>query len=194
MNYESFSASDFLADPRFRRWVLHRDRECTAFWESWLLQYPEKRDEINEAKAILYALRERAEVCDDQEIEKKITATLARIQSDGRRSGSRFTGLPDSRKHPVRKLRYWLSAASVVLLLAAGWFWTRQPEKQELMSSEIDGTPRTTVLAKSTATDEKRIVLEDGSTVTLAPGSELSYPAGFDSLYREVSLIGEAFF
>ncbi len=186
MRYEFFTVSDFLGDPQFRKWVLENDRNSEIFWNGWLQKHPEKLEEVNEAKALLYALRERMQLPDDKEIEKQVAVTLTRLHS----------------QHPatigssplVRKFYYGVSAASLFALLALGWFYIDRndiPAVSDLLAAEAENNR---VVVRSTKTTSRSVLLEDGSRIVLAPDSELSYPGSFDSLSREVYLKGEAFF
>ncbi len=78
---------------------------------------------------------------------------------------------------PARMLPWMALAASVVLLLAAGLFWYRQPVTWTAPTGQ-------TVAAH----------LPDGSTVHLNRGAALRYARAFGRQHRHVELEGEAFF
>ncbi len=90
-----------------------------------------------------------------------------------------------------------LSAAAVLLFLLT-WsaykiFYTPAPfsliDKQTTIFSKID-----TIYHSNDRTHEQKIVLEDGSIVTLYPGSKLSYRTHFDEHARDINLDGMARF
>src|SRR5688572_29411253 len=96
-----------------------------------------------------------------------------------------------------RFLPYWRAAAvAASLLLVCGLIFYYSPTENELaetipMRSEQDAEK----LESVAATTLQRVQLTDGSTVTLQPGSSISYDAqNFGNTGREVFLQGEGFF
>jgi len=185
MGYEFFTVSDFLADQKFKSWVLDNDADSAAFWNSWLKEHPGKREEIEEARALLYALQEKLEPVDKREIDRRVAITLDQIRS--RKPSS------SPLQKPVRPLLALISAACVAALVLVGWFLSGTGHDHFIFDQSEPVTGKR-VVVRSSATGHEHIVLEDGSRIVLAPGSELSYPDSFDSLTREVYLKGEAFF
>ncbi|GAB3918799.1 hypothetical protein GCM10028804_09260 [Larkinella terrae] len=99
---------------------------------------------------------------------------------------------------PVKSLRfrpYWAAAAVLAVLLGLGWYfqiWKTGdlPASQPVVS---DAQPPF-VERSNTGRKPERVILTDGSVVTLEPGSKIRYPAAFAAQNREVTLTGEAFF
>lgn len=95
--------------------------------------------------------------------------------------------------------RFWRSyrvgiAASVTLLLGFGaWWYLSKPQSQSTIVSTQQLNSEVT-FHDNTSAKPIRIDLEDGSTVTLSPHSQLQYPAHFAANKREVQLTGEALF
>lgn len=89
--------------------------------------------------------------------------------------------------------RRWMAAASIILLLvtASLFFLLNNREDKDSFASFI---PRNTLVHSNPGSMPKTVALEDGSIVTLQPGSSLHYPKAFASDKREVYLEGEAFF
>jgi ferric-dicitrate binding protein FerR (iron transport regulator) len=99
------------------------------------------------------------------------------------------------KKQSVFSWKYAAAACLLGLVLISGIFWFRTNAKAP--------APGTLVAAKVTAgfleeantgNTPKDIQLEDGSTVSLYPGSKLAFPKHFTKAKREVYLEGEAFF
>nr|WP_293838996.1 FecR family protein [uncultured Arsenicibacter sp.] len=89
---------------------------------------------------------------------------------------------------PVYRQSWFRVAASVLLVIGffgyGLWQWSnRRKEPVELLSVQMNNT-----------THPIHIRLDDGSDVTLEPGSFLRYPGHFPATKREVFLMGEAFF
>jgi ferric-dicitrate binding protein FerR (iron transport regulator) len=76
----------------------------------------------------------------------------------------------------------WASGIAAVILIALGfwWFGTFTPQDEFQMMASVE----------EVVTD----TLPDGSVVTLNKNSTLLYPEAFNDAYREVTLLGEAFF
>lgn len=53
MNYRRFTVEEFVLDKNFRNWVLNPDAESNLFWQQWLQHHPEKREVLQEARAII---------------------------------------------------------------------------------------------------------------------------------------------
>ena len=85
-------------------------------------------------------------------------------------------------------------AASVTLLLGVGawWYLNKQNSQSAIASSQQSKSEITSM--DNTSAKPVRIDLEDGSSVTLSPHSQLQYPNHFAANKREVQLKGEALF
>jgi len=96
---------------------------------------------------------------------------------------------------PVSRNRFgWRKVAAAVLLVAglatAYLLWRPQPAGNEF-SAQIKGKTRE---QKNQSDTLQQLVLEDGSQVTLHPGTTLYYPSHFSDTAREVYMDGSAFF
>lgn len=89
------------------------------------------------------------------------------------------------------RTKLWRIAAVIVpLLLLAAMYHTHN-----VMSSRLHDAQSVAMLQAHTISgEEKTLVLADGTTVNLYPGSVLLYPQNFDEKDRKVFLIGDAFF
>lgn len=83
-------------------------------------------------------------------------------------------------------LLWWRIAAVLLLavLLGGAGFWASR-SRWQVPAQQV---------AQASQTELSRVLLPDGSVVTLNYGSQLYYPENFDGSLREVSLSGEAFF
>lgn len=95
---------------------------------------------------------------------------------------------------PERKsyrLLYRIAAAAVVLVAVTAYFlFIRKSAEQSFVST----IPHNTIINRNNSAVAKRVVLADGSQVTLQPQSALYYPSSFSDSSREVYLQGRAFF
>lgn len=55
--YYHYTVSDFIDDDYFIQWINKPDSDSNDFWLSFLNKYPEKRNEIEEAKCIIQGIR-----------------------------------------------------------------------------------------------------------------------------------------
>jgi len=188
MNYRYYTATDFITDPLFRSWVLDRDSEAADFWENWMKENSDRREELDEARALLYVLAERQLHIGAEELDGRVQSMLAQAGGHARRARvSERPGL----------YRYLGMAASISLVAGLGWLGYGLMEMRPEGTREIvvthHGLEGYAVRFNRTA-KPVTILLEDSSVVTLAPESELTFPEKFAPEKREVHLKGEAFF
>lgn len=92
--------------------------------------------------------------------------------------------VPVTTKSKYGQMKYWLVAASLILMLGAGIFYLQRTE-DPLKSNNVITTQ------KGSKTD---LVLPDGTKVWVNADTRLSYNKNFGNKTREVVLTGEAFF
>jgi transmembrane sensor len=92
-----------------------------------------------------------------------------------------------------RMVRWYMAAAATVLLAFTTWMVlvnrtnNAAPATTQQMASQL-------IQQSNNATQPQQIKLEDGSAITLQPGSTIRFPPHFSADKREVYLEGEAFF
>ncbi|WP_029286607.1 FecR family protein [Pedobacter sp. R20-19] len=85
-------------------------------------------------------------------------------------------------------LEHWIKIAAAIVIIASVTFWLWQQHT----GYEI---PNKQITASTQAGERKKIILSDGSEITLDPLAKITYPEKFQANSREVSIIeGEAFF
>lgn len=185
MNYSNYQAEDFFNDPVFRQWVLQPDPELNFFWEKWLLNHPSKEETIREARLMTEKLYFKEHQWENKEkLWQKIKDNTATAKSGSMRA------LPAGDKPRSDHFKSWMKAAAVILLLVSSYFIFLDYRQQQ---TNIPGEQA--LVQKINPNGQKsKIHLPDGSIVYLNANSSLSYPAQFDSLERNVTLEGEAFF
>lgn len=188
MNYRHYTATDFVTDPFFRSWILEQDSSAAAFWENWMKENPDRREELDEARALLYVLAEKELHIETEELDGRVTDLLAHISGHVQRT--------EMRTRPAF-YRYWGIAASICAVAGLGWLGYRSMEvkpgradESATMTENVAGH----IVRFNQTTKPVTILLEDSSVVTLEPQSELTFPEKFAPERREVYLKGEAFF
>ncbi|KQS30750.1 FecR family protein [Dyadobacter sp. Leaf189] len=194
--YLNFEAEDFVWDPFFRQWVLAPTRESDAAWTQWLAENPQIMPVTRQARQVVLALRTNEPELSASEIDSIVKNTVARIQQTGQEPGTRT--LP---RRPFYKAVWFRFAASVALLIVAGWWLTHSNLNEQLPAIGTLSTGRAQEqsepqqIKKTNATAHPMVVkLSDGSQITLSPSSSITYPVRFTDSKREVVLNGYAFF
>jgi transmembrane sensor len=181
------AVEDFLDDESFRRWVLE-EQDANA-WEEWTLENPERAKLVEEAREWLLALHVPEENVYDQEIQEALQHTWNKIRATEEVSLSPRT--------PPRRVGWWRVVASILLVGAAlGWlYWMQESNLPESQSASISTAIPTDLIEKRNTTDSPLLImLADGSSVLLQPGSTLRYPSEFAGTSRKVYLTGDGFF
>lgn len=157
--------NDFLEDESFKNWVLQKNASDINFWEFWVNNNPKKQELVTKAKDLVLGISfNKNDVSKDKvafewkKLEAKIIAKKA----------------PPKRK--VRFLKQISAAASIVLLVATGFYFINKNTK---------------ITHQTNYGEILKIKLQDGSDVTLNSNSSLSY---YENESRKVWLSGEAFF
>lgn len=188
MNYRHYTATDFVTDPLFRSWILEKDSAATVFWENWMTGNPDRREELDEARALLYVLAEKELYTGAEELDERVRDMLGQVRQHATRT--------PARAKPAF-YRYFGIAASICLVVGLGLLGYRFMEQKPGNPGESSGmghNAKDSIVHFNRTTKPVTILLEDSSLVTLAPESELTFPEKFAPEKREVHLKGEAFF
>jgi Fe2+-dicitrate sensor, membrane component len=183
-DFRLYDITDFVLDEDFIRWVQQNRPEDNQFWNNWLRQHPEKHLAVAEARRIIDSIRMEASTIPEAEVEQEIDKLLQTIGTT--------PVIPIQRSATRRK--WWYAAAIAVLCISATWYFMQRPKPRQYVYANM-------VMAKqliehaNTSTETETFSLPDGSVLTLAPNSRVSYAHSFDSsATRDVYLLGEAFF
>ncbi len=176
MKYDNYSAADFAADEYFIKWVKHPDDESEQFWQQWLAAHPSRQIIIEQAMALVKAVRFRL----DSDTQERTVITWQRIQETLRLVQNKTNQEAQVRPLlPRRQSWYWAAAVIGVLVFSAilfRWYTQSYPVAYQTAFGET-----------------KEIQLPDGSTVILNANSMLTLGKAWEQK-REVWLQGEAFF
>ncbi|SDE11445.1 FecR family protein [Dyadobacter soli] len=187
-DYLTYEPEDFASDDFFIHWVKSTDIAAETFWQNWLETYPFKRPAVEAARQLALITQNLPE------------PHITEAELDALKE-SVFNEI--DRAEPVRRpiwhyLPKWAAAACIsALLLAAGWFITRENRQADASYPQLvaRAAEKYDLIEVKNLTRAVRLVnLPDGSSVILKKGSMLSYPTAFDKASREVYLTGEAFF
>lgn len=180
--YDRFGYKDFVLDDDFRAWLNGTDPENDHLWEKWLLANPSRRPEIEKARKIVYALHFEGKPAPTYDIEQQWKRLESSIAPDAQK-----TAVDKPRRIAFRRVFRLLAAACV---LVGGFFLANR----YLTNHSAPASAFVPVEHKSANGQQRKLVLPDGTRVTLNAGSSISYPEEFEENIRKVSLTGEAFF
>ena len=182
-------------NPRFRSWVLQPTPESEAHWANYLFLYPNEKEAVRQARALVVALQMPTYSLSEDTVSKRTEQLLHRI-----RAGQFADKSPLIR--PLHPQRWRWAAAAALLVLGLGyWAYREQPQRlaemaarQEYKRASLPHETAGTVTEEVTGDIERRVQLPDGSVVTLSPHSYLRYAHPFGQTSRTVALTGQAFF
>ncbi|MBT33024.1 MAG: anti-sigma factor [Thalassobius sp.] len=183
MNYKNYNLEDFLKDEFFIKWVREPNQDSDRFWQQWIANNPQKKQEVLEASQIIKSLRYEHEYQLEEaarnEIISNILGNVRQIQKEQVQQSA---------------FNYTRVAAAITLLLVSGllfWFINNyndgnSPEKK--LSEQY--------ITKSTIAGQRlTITLSDGSKIKLNTNTEISFPEKFSDSIRLVKVLkGEVFF
>ncbi|MDO6431166.1 FecR domain-containing protein [Flavitalea sp. BT771] len=172
---------DLLSDPSFLSWYFKTGEENDRTWEDWMTGRPDRDLLVKKAISLLEATRLPEIEPSPQQLQKAESALMQRIEvlsGDEAQSSSAV----EVRKPSIVGRYRWMTAAAVLVLLAAGFLIT----KYRGYSHPEIRTPYGQI---------NRQQLPDGTEVTMNANSRLSYSPGWhDGADREVWVDGEVFF
>ena len=182
MDYKTYTAEDFALDDSFRSYVLNNDEQAHAFWKEWILENPDKHDEILLAAKMHKTLTFKGIAVPESKIDSIIESINAQLgQGETVRVKERNTLL----RRPVYSV-----AAVLALLLTAAFIITLFNK-----TPEVSHVQKVSYITKTIPNGQKLTVsLPDSTIVKLNSGSTFRYPDEFSDTLREVFLEGEGFF
>ncbi len=189
--YKKYGVEDFVWDIAFRQWVLAPTREDETLWTAWLIENPERKHKVDQARQIVSALRIEEQPLEDQEIRDVIADSLSKINNTERYE---VTTLPLVKR--FYSSIWFKMAASIVILIGVGLYVKSYYSSLINPSYQAAGVPETEIVIEKVNSDDQDMLVQlpDQSTVTLSPGSKIRYVKEFTHTKRDVTLIGEAFF
>ena len=155
-----------IEDKSFQQWVLKSDSSAQAYWEEWIAQHPEYRDEVEIASEIIRGIRFSRKALLPAEIDSAWQDLQQKMSS----------------QNPGRNIRLWAaSIAGLIIFAATFWLWFALQPKEIAYETPFGKTGFWQ--------------LPDGSKLTLNAHSKVAYKMhGQPYPVREITLTGEAYF
>ena len=184
--YKDYEIDDFLADDNFIRWVQAGSSPADPVWKNLQAAYPEKKADLEKARMFILQMLAGGSLSDEEKsrgIKRILASTVSQAETPVTPVGRRFFG--------------WQVAAAVALLIVGSLVvWQLQPDKPGYTYDHLVKASSLQLTETANTKNEPQLVLlPDGSQVTLARNSRISFAADLDKqANREVFLTGEAFF
>lgn len=158
--YKDFSITDFLDDPDFLRWMTDPTPEDEVFWRDFLMVYPSKKSQIQEARLVFKLLQSR---------ESKMTLSEQYELWNSIQQKSKFSG-----KQIVLQLFKYAAILVLVFFSGAVSYYYYQNSFSRRTPQFADLYP---------ADGGAMVILADGSKVSLKKDmSEILYSENGDQL------------
>ncbi len=181
MSDNEFTVERLVLDDYFRKWVQGQLPEEDTYWETWLAGAPDRSELVDQARFVLDAFRMEHEVLNEQRVKENVRKIITGVERE---------------EAPEKYAWYtygWKTAAVIALAAVFSW-WLVQRGGHTPYDTMVEARGTKTIEKINNADSPLTISLSDGSSITLQPGSRLSYPEEFDRDKREVILSGEGFF
>ena len=189
MNDENLNLENLLNDDSFINWVLYN--EDSLAWENRMSANPDNKEIIEKASQLVlefhHAEQNTPSLADEDKVWSRIHATMEEEPTD-----EPIRKSPSSKSPAMKVIAYALATFLLILV-----FRTYYPSQKSITYRElVTHAEKEDLLEEKVNTGKSvmRIVLEDGSVVTLGQNSKVSYPHTFHRQKREVFLSGAAFF
>ncbi|MEM1135543.1 MAG: FecR domain-containing protein [Bacteroidota bacterium] len=183
MKYTFYTSEDFLKDELFLRWVRQNDLEAKDFWEKWLRNNPDKKQELLTAKYIAQNLQPSKK---NDLLEKEYVIMFETIFKE-EHTHKKLVDFPQHTKFNARKVAAIL--LPLFIIGVAYLIFNTLSQEESLVEKNI-------FIEKYYPKGKKAsLILEDKTEVKLNAESRIKFPTHFsDKPIREVHLDGEAFF
>ena len=223
-DYINYQYDRFADDELFIKWVLHPNEQTDGYWNNFIVQHPEKRNDINIARKIVLGFQANEDLSSEIELQEIWQKLETKHQ-----------------KSKTRKLYYMVAASISILIVIGGaslWFAQNKANTINWEAMNLENSKSKLILGeksvvefdKQTVTIDYRtancikidqdstlnlqnnksskemdeivvpfgkrmqIFLQDGTNIWVNSGTKLVFPRVFNSNKREVYLLGEAFF
>jgi transmembrane sensor len=179
-SYSGFNEEDFVCDPLFQDWVMMPTEEKESFWRSFLHQFPEKKETVDKARAVLSNISFIEHVPGDDRAQRSFERHLAVIQDTGTGKVVRMKPV-GNRMIKILKVAALFGGVVLAVYLAVSLFSNKGGAEKMALQTEYG--------------KQKQVLLPDSTAIVLNANSRIEYSKDWDKgKKREVWLEGEAFF
>ncbi len=208
MDFLLYEPEDFASDESYLRYYFRLNDRDVAFWQGWISNHPEKLDCVINADQLINLLSLQLDESELSLEYQRLSSAMENNAPDEKPtitdhslpyenfSHNPFTfpvPIAEISMKKIRLVQRILTGAAFALITAGICFYTFPLKKNTSLANVANGSIN---FLKKVNNGRKALKyqLEDGSIITLQPGSVLNYPRNFLPFKREVFLEGEAFF
>jgi ferric-dicitrate binding protein FerR (iron transport regulator) len=192
-DFRLYDISDFVIDEDFIRWVHEQREEDNLFWNTWLQQHPDKHLLVATARRIVESIQFPQSNINEAQVEQEVSRLMNTITTRQIKE--------EPEKATVVAFKWWYAAAILLLCVTGTWYFYIRDNKVPPYAYSAMVAAKQLIEHVNTSLKPLLLQLPDGSQVTLAPKSRISYAHTFGSadtarngVTRDVYLLGEAFF
>ncbi|GAA5030159.1 anti-sigma factor [Marivirga lumbricoides] len=172
IDYSDFNENDFAADENFQQWVLSPNEENNSYWQAWLIENPERRSYIEEARELVLLMEFKPTYLSESEIEKMRMGYKNSIRKSN-------TILKIWNFNSFIKIIAAVALLFVTVYILQDWYHQQRQYESYQVKNGL----------------KLQIILPDGSKVWLNGGSTLTHRKHFETgTDKIVTFTGEAFF
>ncbi|MBT29454.1 MAG: hypothetical protein CMO01_07305 [Thalassobius sp.] len=184
MDYSKYSIGDFFMDESFQDFARGTNPEAIKLWTDIIKQFPEKEEDILEAKKLIQSISLNKVKIDPKQFEEDETKI------------KEFLNKQEKIEHKQVQFVNWstikIAASITVFMVLAALFYQYF---SEVKTEENTEKQTIAFIEKNVPKGQKlTLFLEDGTKVKINSNSTLKFPAHFNTDKREIFLEGEAFF
>lgn len=154
--YSHFSIEDFASDTYFQNWILEDDHMTNLFWKKWLLDNPNKKEDIELAKKIITQLTFKEYQASSEEFNE--------VWKNIKENQENWT----NPTNPSKIRRYVGVAATLAILISSSFFANKY--YFNISKSNIETVSTKIVNTIVPGTDKATLTLGDGSEIVLKKG------------------------
>ncbi|MEM7103880.1 MAG: FecR domain-containing protein [Bacteroidota bacterium] len=178
-DYTEYNIEDFASDERFIKWCLEPNEPDDDFWASFLFNFPDKSEIIEEAKVLVLSIHEAEKSDNYTALENEVWKNLEQEV------------IPETIVNKVNPFLRRIASVAAVLIAICAVFVVTNILGTEATSSTV---AQEWINYQNNSGVTKTIQLADGSSVEVEPFGTLKYPTAFTGDQRVVFMKGEAFF
>lgn len=183
MHYRDYEPEDFLLERSFCNYCLRTDEEDVAFWESWIIENPDKNELVKQAKELFFMLNGNLSA---NQFEKDRDVFRAALEKHTGKFEKTETNNPPKNVRQIILITSLAAASLLAFIFIPSFFKTASRDAVAALEYEY---------TKSSKTGERKsFQLPDGSKVILNAGSTITIARNYNETSREITLEGEAFF
>jgi len=159
-DYKHFSELDFMNDEYFQDWVIKPDELSNHFWNTFINEWPGKKEAVEKAKNLIGRINFKEEWPSDEKVQRSLAKVLEMIRQS---SPGKVVKLQDGNKLRYFNRGFWAAAIVLIFISTGVYLYFNQTgkklaEKTSAQNFKNDVSP---------GTNKAVLTLADGTQVLL---------------------------